>query len=417
MAITVIVFVDALGFALVLPFLPLYARRSFGASSLVVGAVVATFGFFQLFSAPFLGRFSDRYGRRPALIITLLGSGLGFLVLASAQWVRDGLASAGVTWAPLVGLGLLFLGRAINGAAGGNMPVAQAYLADLTDPEERAHALGHVTTAFALALGVGPVLSGYLAHGGSFTIPALVGTATAALAAVFAWYALPESRDRPAAAPTARTMPRMPTRAVVRERLSAIGAAGHQRSVRGLLAMWFLFILCFAMTAPMFPLIAGEDLHMTTRAIGNVLALLALLAILWQGFIMKPLSARLSDRQLAAFGLACFLGCYLLVWHTNKVDLELSKASLGAVVLLFGLGWAAARPAITSALTKVGGNGESGAVLGVAQSVDSLATVIGPVLMGAVHQTFGLQAVGLIAALFSAMALLAGRWEARQPQA
>lgn len=410
-AITTIVFVDGLGFALVLPFLPLYARRSFGASSLAVGALVATFAVCQLFSAPVIGRFSDRAGRRPALLVTLCGSCLGFLTMASAQVVSDHLAAVGFAYASTVGLALLFLGRAINGAAGGNLPVAQAYLTDITAAEARAHAMGAVTTALVLAFGVGPLIAGYLSQGDSFSLPCLVGALASATAAAICWLLLPESRAETAAPPRRRLHAPEGWRAAARRNVARIGFRHTHGRVRWLLIQWFLFILCFAMTAPMFPLIGGEYLGLTTVDIGRLLALMAVLAIVWQVFILKRLSARLSDGWLAAFGIGSFLASFLLVFRLGAAEIEVSKLAVTGVIVLFGLGFGASRPAIASALTKTVPDAEVGAILGRAQSVDSAATIVGPILAGILLQGSSLRIFAGVAATFSVLALVSG-WAA-----
>jgi len=144
--IFVTIFIDLVGFGIVIPVLPLYAER-FGASEAVIGALVASYSAMQFVFAPLLGRLSDRIGRRPVLLVSMIGTSLGFLLMgfANALW-------------------LLFVARVIDGITGGNISTAQAYIADVTPPEERSRGMGLIGAAFGLGFVVGPVIGGLMTH-------------------------------------------------------------------------------------------------------------------------------------------------------------------------------------------------------------------------------------------------------------
>ena len=413
--IALIVFVDFLGFSLVLPFLPVYARRFFGASGLITGAIISTFSVFQLFAAPVLGQMSDRFGRRPVLLVTLLGSALGFLTLAAAQWVHNAVASTGqAALATQLGVALLFLARAINGATGGNLPVAQAYLADITHDEQRAHALGAVSTAMVVALGIGPLLAGQMVQRNDFTMPALLATALSVGSAVLCWWLLPESR-RPGG-PTADSATEQREVAAVLDgdatpltasesRLGNILPTLRRPEAGSLLMAWFLFILCFAMIAPMFPIIATTNFGLGVRRIGYLFTMLAVLAVVWQVFILGRLTKRFNDRQLAMMGLSAITFCFVLAAFYGGGPLGRKGVPVLVVLtVIFGLGFAAARPAITSALTKLGSQTQAGVVMGVAQSLDSIAYALGPVITGTLLDFTSLRVVGAVATGFGLLA-------------
>jgi MFS transporter, DHA1 family, tetracycline resistance protein len=427
-AVTTIVFVDALGFALVLPILPVVASREFGASKLVIGLLVATFPFFQLLAAPFLGRMSDVSGRRPVLVLTMLGAAVGFAMMASAEWVTQQLqgctscSPALVAAAPTIGLIILFLARTVNGLTGGNQPVAQAYLADVTTHEERAQAMGGMTVAFALAYGIGPAIAGHLAVENRLMQPALLGCGIALLGTLLVYYFLPETR-------ASRSIHELPVPLTAAEReltlegdvfgdkplwdINEIIAALKAQATGLLLKQWFLFILCFSIFAPMFALIAGETYGLDTRAIGLLLSSFAVLAILWQIFIMKPISRRLGDRRLALVGLAAFLACFVLLAVMREGSGNRNLATLTVMMLLFGLGFAAARPAITSSLSRAVPEDKVGGIMGVSQSLDSASTVMGPLLAGVVLQFASVNVLGLIAGVFASAAVLLNIREGR----
>ena len=166
------VFVNLVGFGIIIPLLPFYAE-TFGASPLVIGLLFAAFSLAQLVAAPILGALSDRYGRRPVLIFSLIGTVVSFVMLAIAH-----------------SLAMLFAARIIDGLSGGNITIARAYIADVTEPEERAKAFGFLGAAFGLGFIVGPGLAGLFAHI-SYTAPIWAAAAVTVLAAATAWILAP----------------------------------------------------------------------------------------------------------------------------------------------------------------------------------------------------------------------------------
>lgn len=188
----VTVFVDLLGFGLILPLLPYYAD-AYGASPFVVGLLAASYAAAQLVGAPVLGRLSDRYGRRPILLISIAGTVVGFLLLGFAEPLGRALAGdSSVATINAIIVAILFASRIIDGVSGGNISVAQAYITDVTDDENRARGLGLIGAAFGLGFVIGPALGGALSAGGRYAVPASVAAAIAALNwfAVLFW--LPE---------------------------------------------------------------------------------------------------------------------------------------------------------------------------------------------------------------------------------
>lgn len=172
--IFVIVFVDLLGFSLILPLLPFYAR-TFGASDFVIGLLVASYAAAQLIGAPILGRLSDRFGRRPILLVSIAGTFIGFLLLGFAQ-----------------SLWMLFASRILDGLTGGNITVAQAYIADVSDEKNRAKSFGIIGAAFGLGFIVGPALGGALSAGDRYALPAFAAAALAFINIILVTLWLPE---------------------------------------------------------------------------------------------------------------------------------------------------------------------------------------------------------------------------------
>jgi DHA1 family tetracycline resistance protein-like MFS transporter len=294
--IFIIVFVDLLGFSLILPLLPYYAE-SFGATPTAIGLLVASYAAAQLIGAPILGRLSDRHGRRPVLMLSITGTFGGFLLLAFAPEVGSILAdrlsigsAAGLT------LAALFVSRILDGLTGGNISVAQAYITDITDSSSRARGLGLIGAAFGLGFIIGPAIGGTLSVWG-YALPALVAAGLSLLNLVGVFFWLPESlSDTQRAAAVAR--PRVPFT------LTALGKALRRPRVGPLLNIRLLFGLAFSMFQTIFALYAQTRLGLNPQQTGYVLTYVGVLAVIVQGFGVGWLTSRLPESRVIVIALA-----------------------------------------------------------------------------------------------------------------
>ena len=367
----VFVFVDVLGFSLILPLLPYYAE-TFGASPALVGLLLGANALAQLIGAPILGRLSDRYGRRPLLLVSIAGTAASFALLGLAR-----------------SLPMLFVSRLLDGLLGGDISLAQAYITDVTDDESRARGLGLIGAVFGVGFILGPVLGGTLSAGGDFALPAIVAAGLAAVnfVAVFVW--LPESlplarRARRAEHPRAQFSAR------------ALWAALTRRCVGPLLLATLVYGLAFTMFQTIFSLFTERRLGFDAQATSYVLAYAGVLIAAAQGGGIAVLTKRFSDKRLM-FGASVLLAASLLAWGlTNSVWMllvVLIPTTLSAGVL--GV-------AITSALTKSVFPEEVGGTLGLAAALSGLARVIAPVAGGWLIGQLGPAWPGILGAILMA---------------
>ncbi len=365
--IFVIVFVDLLGFSLILPLLPYYAQ-TFGADAFVTGLLVASYAVAQLIGAPALGRLSDRIGRRPVLLISIAGTFVGFLLLgfAGALWV-------------------LFVSRIVDGLTGGNLSVAQAYITDVSDQKNRAKALGMIGAAFGLGFIIGPAVGGALSVYG-YAVPAFAAAALSSinLLAVFFW--LPESltAERRAAMAAQKKPPFT---------LGALWNALSRPRVGPLLRTRFFFVLAFATFQSIFALYAQYRLGLTAQTTGFVLAYVGVLSVLVQGFAIGKLTARFSETQLIFAG-SLIMAVSLLGWAAAP-----NLAVLLVIMAPLSFAGGTLSTVLSSTLTKAVYPEEIGGVLGLAASVDSLTRVIAPSAGGFLLQALGAWAPGVFGAL------------------
>lgn len=401
-AVFAVVFVDLLGFGLILPLLPYYADK-FGATPTVVGLLAASYAAAQLIGAPVLGRLSDRHGRRPMLLISILGTAVGFVLLGLAEPLGNALAGllpaglAGedvVTAASVITLGLLFFSRILDGLTGGNISVAQAYITDITDEENRARGLGLVGAAFGLGFIVGPALGGALSAGERYAVPALFAAALAFLnwIAVFLW--LPESLTDEIKADLAKR----PARAVLS--IAELWQALKRPRFGPLLQVRLFYGLAFATFTGVFALYAQYRLELNSTQTGYVLAYVGFLSVLVQGVAIGRLTKRFPENRLILASVA-ILTVSLLAWaFTPNVPLLL--VVLAPVAFASGV----LNTVINSAITKSVYPEEVGGALGVAASIESLSRVVGPAAGGFLLGVLGTWAPGVIGAVI--LAWLAG---------
>jgi MFS transporter, DHA1 family, tetracycline resistance protein len=367
LTIFTVVFVNMLGFGLILPLLPFYAE-TFNASGTVVGLLVASYAGAQMIGAPVLGRISDRYGRRPILLISLLGSFFGFVLLgvANALW-------------------LLFASRILDGLTGGNVTVARAYITDVTSEKDRAKGMGIIGAAFGLGFIIGPAMGGLLSAGERYALPAFVAAGLTALNLVAVYLWLPESLGIERRAELA---------AREREALSLRAlhnALSHPR-VGPLLQIVFVFGLALATFEGVFSLYAQKHLGLASDQTGYMLAYIGLLVALVQGAAIGRLAARYQEERLL-LGAAAIMAISLIGWaYAPTVPvalLVLAPLSLAVGVL---------SATVHTALTKVVHSDEVGGILGLAAALTSLARAIGPATGGALFDLVGVWAPGVFAA-------------------
>ena len=386
----VIVFVDLLGFGLILPLLPFYAD-AYGASPFVVGLLAASYAAAQLIGAPVLGRLSDRYGRRPILLISIAGTIVGFLLLGLAEPLGRALAgnSPAATTNAII-LGILFLSRILDGVTGGNISVAQAYITDVTDENNRARGLGLIGAAFGLGFIIGPAMGGALSAGEQYATPAFVAAAIAALNWLAVLFWLPESLTEESKAELAK----QPARSIlsVRDMVNAL----KRPRFGPLLNVRFLYGLAFATFTGVFALYAQYRLQLDSTGTGYILAYVGLLSVLVQGLAIGRLTKRYPENRLI-FVSVIVLAFSLLGWAvTPNIWLLL--------VVLAPLSFAAGilNTVINSSITKSVYPEEVGGALGVSSSVESLTRVIGPAAGGFLLGALGTWAPGAIGAFIMA---------------
>jgi MFS transporter, DHA1 family, tetracycline resistance protein len=355
--IFLIVLVDIMGMTIILPLLPFYAEE-FGASPRQVGLLIATFAACQLLSGPLLGQLADRYGRKPLLLISQIGTLIGFFVLGRAS-----------------SLAMVFVSRAIDGATAGNLSLAQAYVSDVTSKENRAKSFAVIGIAFGVGFLLGPAISGFLSqYGHRYPIYAAQGLSALSILA------------------TALLLPRAEPRATVDDvapagrRLALFSWGRYAEYFRrpllaSLLYQFFAFGFSFATFTSGFALFAERRMTWDgqpfgAKQVGYVFAYAGFLGIILQGGLIGRLVKRYGEARLTGAGFAAMGVGYAVLAVVRSVPELLASAA----VATFGQG--SLRPALTAQITHNSGRDEQGLVLGIAQSLMSVAQIVAPLVSG-----------------------------------
>ena len=365
-SIILVVFIDLLGFSLIIPLLPYYAQ-TFQASDTTIGLLLASYAAAQLIGAPLLGRASDRVGRRPILLISIFGTFLGFLLFGFAG-----------------SLAMLFASRILQGLTGGNLSVAQAYITDVTDAKSRNRGLGMIGAAFGLGFIIGPAVGGLLSSI-SYSVPAFVAAALAFVNLLLIAFWLPESLT---AEKRARQIERKPAFS-----LQALLQALKHPLTGPLLITRFLYSLAFVILQSIFSLFALKRFNMSVVGTGFVLTYVGVISVITQAWLVGKLSQKLKDSILIQSGLM-LLAVGLLVWAFAP-----NVALLVFSVTPIALGGGLLNTILPSALTKTVEPQEVGGILGLSTSVESSTRVIAPLLGGFLLENVAYWAPGLFGAL------------------
>jgi MFS transporter, DHA1 family, tetracycline resistance protein len=369
----VTVFVDMVGYGIVVPLLPFYARE-FASSAVLVGVLGSLYAGMQFIGGPFLGGLSDRVGRRPVLVCCLLGASLAYLVLGMART-----------------LPLLVVAVALSGAAAGTVATAQAYIADSTSPEHRARGLGLIGAAFGLGLMAGPTLGGLLSFHSLHT-PAFAASALALANATFGLLVLPESLP-----PALRT----PTPLIRLNPVAQLRGVLRMERIRALLLAVFLLNLSFAGLLTNFPLFSGVRFGWDAAANAFLFAFVGVCAVLTQGVLLRLLQPLFGDARLLFGGLA------ITATALGLVALVPFGALLYPVVGALALGVGLAIPALTSIVSRRVSGREQGRLMGGLQAILSLSLISGPVIAGLAFDRIGVPAPYWIGGILASLALLA----------
>jgi DHA1 family tetracycline resistance protein-like MFS transporter len=390
LTIFLIVFVDLLGFSLILPLLPYYAE-SFGASPLLVGLLVAAYAAAQLVGAPLLGRISDRVGRRPVLLFSVAGTFLGFLLLGSAAPLGELLAGLVNPQAVNVfTITVLFISRIIDGLTGGNLTVAQAYIADVTDEQNRAKSLGMIGAAFGLGFILGPAAGGVLSQWG-YSVPAFTAAFVSILNLLAIFFFLPESL-------TPERRMNMVTRQRPPFTIKALLAVLKRPEVGPLLHVRLFYGLAFATFQSIFSLYA-QSIGLSSRTTGFILAYVGLLAVITQAGLIGPLTRRFRESWLIISAL-WVMGFSLLGWaFTSQLWLLL------VVILPLSVSGGVLNTVMQSSISKSVHKDEIGGILGISASLEALTRVIAPSVGGFLLEYVGRWAPGVFTALLMAWAV------------
>jgi DHA1 family tetracycline resistance protein-like MFS transporter len=361
------IFVNLIGFGIIIPLLPFYAE-TFGASPIVIGLLFAVYSICQLVAAPVLGDWSDRYGRRPILLFSLLGTVVSFVLLALAH-----------------SLTMLFVARIVDGLSGGNISTARAYVADVTEPKDRARAYGLIGVAFGLGFIFGPALSGILSTI-SYAAPIWAAATITMVAAAVAWFWLPETVHR------ARAGTGLPFR--------DLPALLRRPQLGRVLAIDFVYWFAFAIFQATFALFTARRFHFDAARTGYFFSAFGILGAIVQGGFIRPIVRRLGDRSTFMIGLLCSV--VGLIGATLAQSVAMFAATL--VPLAFGLGFG--HPTVSSMVSKTARDDEQGRVQGAASAVESLGRTVGPIWGTTSLQRFGDGVPYVSAAVFLLLTLL-----------
>ncbi len=356
-----VVFIDLVGFGIVIPLLPFFGEH-FNASPDVVTLLLATYSITQLISAPILGRLSDRYGRRPVLLLSLFGSIITYIWLGFAET-----------------LVMLFIARAFNGLMAGNIATAFAYIADITTPENRAKGMGVIGAAFGLGFIMGPAIGGVLAGpdaaNANFQLPALCAAVLSAIAFIIAVIRLKESLSDEIRAKIAEQGPRKHWKSFI-ETLA--------RPQLGLLiGLSFLCTFVFAGMETTFAMWTRREFGWGPQQNGYLFAFLGLVSAMIQGGLIGRLSKKFGEGKLIIFGtLSLGIGIGMIPFcHTT--------AMLMIATTILAIGFALSTPSLNSLISFEAGETERGGVMGASRSATTLARVLGPILAGVLFAQIG----------------------------
>jgi DHA1 family tetracycline resistance protein-like MFS transporter len=373
-----IVFIDLLGFGIIIPLFPFVAERMGADPWLITFGGAGVYALAQVIATPFWGRLSDAIGRKPVLVVSMLGAVFGYLWLAFAD-----------------SLAMLIAARVLSGLMSGNISAAFAYVADVTDPSNRAKGLGMIGAAFGLGFMFGPMIGGLL--GGddpataSFLVPGLVSAALSAIAFLGAMFLLKESLP---------PENRKPWRESGRGLRSPLASVSHSKVLLGLVGAVFLVSIGGTILQSIFPIWGHDVLGLSPRDVGLAFFAMGFVGVTVQGVVVGRLATRFGEKRvLYGSALLHAIGYITMGLASDHVMLALGAA-------FFAAGHASFNTTASSLVTLEAGAREKGAALGAMQSASAAGRIVGPASSGAIYSGFGTHAPFLVGAVLLVPAVM-----------
>ncbi len=343
------VLIDLVGFGIVIPLLTFYAEE-FNAKPFDIGMLVASYSLMQFIFAPIIGILSDKYGRRPVLFFSIIGSGIGYLML--------GLANS---------LWIVYASRILGGIAAGNLSTAQAYIADVTTKENRAKGMGLFGMAFGLGFILGPALAGILSRYGN-EVPFLFASFLSFANAILLFFILPES------------IKQNNKHSERKNRFAEIFDVLKDKKFSTLTIEYFLLVTAFSMMTTAFAYYTMTNFNYSASETGYLLGYIGLIAVITQGFLLGKLAKHFGEEKLVSFGSLMLSLSLIAVPFVSKDHGGVLALLIGTAIFSFGNSLAS--PSLNSLASKMAREDEQGRTLGMMQSAASLARIVGPFMCG-----------------------------------
>ncbi|MEI7811914.1 MAG: MFS transporter [Ignavibacteria bacterium] len=353
------VFIDLMGFGILIPILPSFASKVVHISDFYIGVLFATFSLVQFFFNPVLGKLSDKYGRRPIILLSLATTCISYLIFSVSNTFL-----------------LLLVSRILGGFGGSNIGVAQAYIADITPKHDRAKGMGIIGVAFGLGFVFGPIIGGILSSFG-YQIVGLASAGFSFLALSFTFFFLKESVDK-------NNMELSPRRGKMFDIKFAIETLKHPE-IGALILLFFIVTFSGANIYGIFALLSYKHYHFTDRETGYLFAIMGIVSAIIQGSLIRTLGNAVSEKAIV------LSGSFILIFGLGLMPYGGTFTGLAAVMCLLAIGTGLLQPTLLSMVSKYSAQNQQGAILGLNQSLSALGRVLGPLWGGFAFDYLGYQ--------------------------